>query len=463
MADLSISLRIGSVFIIFAASACGVCLPFTVKVNEKQETTLFKCMKTCAAGIMLGIALMHLLPDADSVLAGIVPSYGLAFALTAAGIVLNLALEQIAFIWLAAKKKAKRNRNQQMEMKSAQIVPMQSTGRDMTKSISSKGKKIHVDSAKSLEMLEINVEHGEHCGFVKCEHGNGDLEESGGGGAMLDLNIPFAGVGHSHHAHNQSHSHTTVPRCEPRDEENDQPESEGSAGGRNTSIRLSNNRSDAAVNESSEQQQLEKDVDTSSSARGQMMVDIVTSAAAEETNSNKDEIELLDSLMEANGMRALITLYVMEMSISVHSIIIGVDMGMLSGRSQLPTLISLICAISFHQFVEGMGLGTILRSMRHATGNTKVVIFVLMFAMTTPIGIIIGICTSSLPQTNAQEAAKGVANSLAAGSLLFISLTEMVANYFTSPDLIGRPEVKLKMLAVFALGVTFMAVIAIWA
>ena len=54
-------------------------------------------------------------------------------------------------------------------------------------------------------------------------------------------------------------------------------------------------------------------------------------------------------------------------------------------------------------------------------------------------------------------------NALAAGSLLYISLVEMIAEYFTAPDLIERPKLQIMMLISFSFGVVALAVLAIWA
>lgn len=387
MADTSLSLRIASIFIVWTASAIGVSWPFLVKGAGSTESEYFRMMKACAAGVMLGIALMHLLPDSDEDLQEIAPDYCLAFAMTAAGVVLNLALEQIALICLAARKREKMARKNSIEV-------------------------VKIDST-TAEMRERTIEHGEHCGFVKCEHSKAtDIESA-----------PFSGVRASHvHAYGDS----TV--------------------------------ANQAIDENTQTQHGEVPaIDESTLTTASKLAEDIAESEAD------DEGEMIANLMDAKTMRDMISLYAMELSISVHSIIIGVDIGLLAGNDQIPTLVSLLVAICFHQFVEGSGLGTILRTMRNAQGNTKVIIFVLMFAMTTPLGIFIGIMTSSQPQTPSQVATKGIANALACGSLLYISLTEMIATYFTSPDLIDKPVLKLKMIATFTFGIIAMAIIAIWA
>lgn len=181
------------------------------------------------------------------------------------------------------------------------------------------------------------------------------------------------------------------------------------------------------------------------------------------SNIQETELDLFVSVMNSNSLRDLITAYVMEISIAVHSIIIGVDLGLLDERSQLTTLVSLMIALSFHQFVEGIGLGTTIQNSQSSLGNSKVAGFIAIFSSTMPLGILTGILSSSSPESDMQTAFKGVANALAAGSLLFISLTEMVGSYFNEPDLADRPWLKIGMMFSFAIGITFMSIIAIWA
>ena len=56
-----------------------------------------------------------------------------------------------------------------------------------------------------------------------------------------------------------------------------------------------------------------------------------------------------------------------------------------------------------------------------------------------------------------------MADALAAGALLYLSLVEMCGPYFSSPRAMDRPMLKLSMLASFVLGALSMAVIAEWA
>lgn len=373
MTELSLNLRIGSVFIIWAAAAIGVGLPFALPTKDKDESPGFRCLKAGAAGVMLGIGLMHLLPEADEELSEVVPDYSLAFALTAFGVILNLTMEQVALMYLA----------------SCRTKP---DGQDQ----SSKS------DAPSNENIALEaLEHGEHCGFVKCEHGSHADQ------AVIKT-TPFANINSATLVGPRT---TTPAKTAP-----------------------------------------------TSNARG-------LKEQEEEAGSEEGAEELVASLVRAEGLRELVALYAMELSVSVHSIIIGVDIGLLAGGGSMTTLVALICAIAFHQCVEGLGLGAVLHSVRaHDRASlTKLAVFVVLFTCSAPVGIVIGICTSSQEESDAGTTAKGAASSLAAGSLLYLSLTEMLASYFASNDLAQRPALKLTMIAAFSLGVASMAIIAIWA
>jgi len=340
-ADSSLDLRISAIFIIFTSSSLGVALPFLHKfydtdnkvnnnndddnnIMNKEESEVVKCMKTCAAGVMLGIALMHLLADAQEDLSEVQPNYNLSYAIASLGIIINLSIEQ--------------------------------------------GVLIYIQSLPDSEPLSSSLPDSERVSSSSLSPTNDDAERM-----------------------------TTVESHE------------------------------------------------------------------EMISHHEHENDLIKNLIKFNNLRAIITLYSMEISISVHSIIIGVGIGLLSGQENLGTLIPLIVAISFHQFVEGLGLGTNIITSQTLLSNMKIISFVIIFALTCPIGIVIGILTASQPESDVKTYAKGITNALAAGSLLYISLAEMVSNYFSSPDLIKRPLLKLMMLGSFSLGVAALAIIAIWA
>lgn len=175
-------------------------------------------------------------------------------------------------------------------------------------------------------------------------------------------------------------------------------------------------------------------------------------------------------------LQATVTAYIMEFSIAIHSIIIGVNLGLL-GEDSVSSIVALMIALGFHQAVEGFGLGAQLASsycngMGLTTG--KVVLFAIFFCFSTPIGIVIGILTSSQSETDEQIAAKGAANAIATGTLLYVALVEMLRDLFDHHEPIqlgdtagsiksSNPRQTLVKIVGFSLGVAFMATLAVWA
>jgi len=380
MVDRSLDLRIAAIFIIFTASIVGVLLPFCIhgsaKSDDGKESPLFKCMKTGAAGAMLGIALMHLLVDANNALSQVVGQYRLAYAMTCLGIVINLTIEQCALLFIEIQAEA---RKLKLTCIASNVAVNKYEERSSSHSRSSTG------SSKTQSRHE--QVHNESCGFVTCGHSDGT--------EAVTLHV------------NSGH----------------------------------------------------KQLDFNANAGIDELIDQDICATLDVTADS----ELMNGLMASNELKDIVLLYSLEVSISVHSVIIGVDIGLLTGRANMTALVTLICAISFHQCMEGIGLGTNMLSSKYSIGSIKVLVFVIVFALTCSIGIIIGICSSSSTESSGQLFAKGIANSLAAGSLLYLSLSDMVPNYFSAVDLTSRPKMKLLMIAAFSFGVIVMAVLAYWA
>ena len=320
MASSSLSLRIAAIFITFLVSVLGFVTPL-IKHGSDLETPFFNCMKACGAGVMLGIALIHLLPEGSEMLQLVEPNYNLGFAMTAFGIILVLAVEQCSIMY----------------------------------------SQYYLSSKNSNKVeIELGATHHKH-------------------------DSPECNSATVHSSHNHDHS-----------------------GG-----------------------------------------------------------DAIAKLMDENSrIQDWVTIYAMELSIALHSIIIGVDIGLLSDSGDFGTLVTLIIAISFHQYIEGFGLavniiGTSAKfekvgGLSLLNSNYKILGFVLIFAITVPM-------TSTGEEMDEDLWAKGLANTLAAGSLMYISVGEMIGHYFIAPTLSNQPMVKLGMLCSLTLGVGLTALLAYWA
>jgi hypothetical protein len=170
---------------------------------------------------------------------------------------------------------------------------------------------------------------------------------------------------------------------------------------------------------------------------------------------------------ESSTVYTIVKAYVMEMSVAVHSIIIGIALGSFAvggPDTNIQRLRALIIAITLHQFFEGIGLGTILKAARAQLGSIKIIIFILTFAMTVSIGIFIGIMilrhNPNGSESHSGMLTSGILNSLAAGVMLYVALVEMMAEDFQTQS--GR-LLKCSMGFAMMLGTAVMAILAIWA
>jgi zinc transporter 1/2/3 len=168
-------------------------------------------------------------------------------------------------------------------------------------------------------------------------------------------------------------------------------------------------------------------------------------------------------MAHSDSVSTLIKAYMMELSVALHSVIIGMSMGVLSQPSEMETLHSLIVAISFHQFMEGLGLGTVLQSPSLNLSPIKRYLFITMFGISVPVGIIIGILITrnGTPGHDRTLALiTGSLNSLAAGILIYVALVEMVAEDFQASAIATRGGLKACMIAALLAGSCIMALLA---
>ncbi|KAI3911124.1 hypothetical protein MKX01_039727 [Papaver californicum] len=151
---------------------------------------------------------------------------------------------------------------------------------------------------------------------------------------------------------------------------------------------------------------------------------------------------------------------VLELGILVHSVIIGIAVGV----SQSPSTIRpLIGALTFHQFFEGIGLGGCITQAKF---NAKYVVWMCtFFALTTPGGIAIGIGITNVYSETSPTAliVQGVMNAAAAGILIYMSLVDLLAAIFMDPKLQENSKLQCWSYAALLLGAGAMLLIAKWA
>ena len=161
--------------------------------------------------------------------------------------------------------------------------------------------------------------------------------------------------------------------------------------------------------------------------------------------------------------RHKVSTYLLEFGIALHSVLIGVALG-----SNVNEFIALFIALSFHQFFEGMALGAqIVRVERMSL--LSAILMIVFFALTTPIGIAIGIgihAHTYNPKSVSSLLVNGILDSVSAGILIYVALVNLItAEMGVGAHSFHGLKTRLKVLYFVALyaGAGAMAVVGRWA
>lgn len=157
-------------------------------------------------------------------------------------------------------------------------------------------------------------------------------------------------------------------------------------------------------------------------------------------------------------LKRLITVYILEFGIAIHSIIIGVTLGTIEDKQTLSTL---LVAMTFHQLFEGMGLGTTIFKAK-IENNVKVILMMLIFATTTPFGIIIGILISNSYDSNSDKSflVEGTFDAISSGILIYMALIHLIIEDYNNNEISGILKIFMT-LSIFG-GFGVMSIIALW-
>ncbi|KAI7875617.1 Zinc/iron permease [Lichtheimia hyalospora FSU 10163] len=142
------------------------------------------------------------------------------------------------------------------------------------------------------------------------------------------------------------------------------------------------------------------------------------------TKGDIEQPQVNHSTVEPSKFLDLSTI-ILEIGLVVHSIIIGLTLGFADGGEFRVLLIALV----FHQFFEGVALGTRINDNKYKS-LIKPILLGLGFALTTPVGTAIGIGVnlSSNPYSSSSVLAQAILDSLAAGILLYNAFISLIAN-----------------------------------
>nr|XP_019045919.1 hypothetical protein I302_06310 [Kwoniella bestiolae CBS 10118]OCF24849.1 hypothetical protein I302_06310 [Kwoniella bestiolae CBS 10118] len=163
--------------------------------------------------------------------------------------------------------------------------------------------------------------------------------------------------------------------------------------------------------------------------------------------------------LDPNSKRAHWDVELLEGGIIFHSIMIGVTLGAQTRGFEVT-----FAALVFHQLFEGLGLGTRIGALVWKRSWTKWLMCT-MYALTTPIGIAIGIGVHQSFNENGRREliAIGVLNSISAGILLYGGLCQLLFAEWVIGDMRGTSNARVfSALTALLLGVFAMALIGKW-
>lgn len=164
--------------------------------------------------------------------------------------------------------------------------------------------------------------------------------------------------------------------------------------------------------------------------------------------------------VEESSVRHIVVSQVLELGIVSHSVIIGLSLGV----SHSPcTVRPLIGALSCHQFFEGFALGGCISQAKFRTLHT--IIMACFFALTTPLGIAVGISISSIYNASSPRAllVEGIFDAVSAGILVYMALVDLIAADFLSKRMSCNLRLQLVSYIALFLGALLMSLLALWA
>ncbi|KAI0832077.1 ZIP zinc/iron transport family [Trametes gibbosa] len=158
----------------------------------------------------------------------------------------------------------------------------------------------------------------------------------------------------------------------------------------------------------------------------------------------------------------IIGVAVLEFGVLLHSVLIGLTLAV---NDEFKVL---FIVIIFHQMFEGLGVGSRLAYLRlPAKYNYVAILGGILFGITTPIGIAVGlgVRTTYNPDSATASIVSGILDAFSSGILLYTGLVELMAHEFLfNTDMLNGSNSKLAYaLCCMVLGAGIMALLGRWA
>jgi len=130
-------------------------------------------------------------------------------------------------------------------------------------------------------------------------------------------------------------------------------------------------------------------------------------------------------LLEA-GMEKRVSAYMLEFGVAVHSVFIGLENGVVDEQ----TLKSLLVALCFHQFFEGVALGSRIADA-NLSSHLNEFVLAFVFSIAAPIGIAVGVIVTSSLNPNGESflLIQGTFDGVCGGILLYIGYVLLIKDF----------------------------------
>ncbi|KAH8684289.1 ZIP zinc transporter [Tricladium varicosporioides] len=165
---------------------------------------------------------------------------------------------------------------------------------------------------------------------------------------------------------------------------------------------------------------------------------------------------------EATYRKMSLNITLLEGGILFHSIFVGMTISITTDG-----FIILLIAILFHQFFEGLGLGSRIAAVPYPKGTARPWILVVAFGTTAPIGQAIGLITRNSYDPNSAFALilVGAFNAFSSGLLIYAATVDLLAEDFLSEEAqhLMTKSMKIKAFIFVLMGAAGMSVVGAFA
>jgi zinc transporter 1/2/3 len=172
-------------------------------------------------------------------------------------------------------------------------------------------------------------------------------------------------------------------------------------------------------------------------------------------------------LLAHPAARKLAMAHLLEVSVLVHSLIIGADLG--ASPAPRAEVLGFAGVLGVHQFFEGVSLGSVIADLGPSAPYERKLALAAAFSATTPLGVLLGVALAGAVEgAGAGSHARTLAGALdgvTGGMLLHMTLQSFISEEFSRPELAApeRKQLRTEMYALLVTGVSFMGLLAAWA